>query len=118
MPGIDHAGHRDHRVGDAADRIGHAVIMNAVVAALEHRMRGHDRAKFIGRFPERIEQGIVEHPALALCLGADHDALEADGMGFAQHLGGKLAILGRHGGERDEARLGLGCLGQMRVDQA
>ena len=92
--------------------------MNAIVTALEHRMRRHDRAKFIGRFPERIERGIVEHAALAFRLGADHDALEAGGMGFAQHLGGKLAILGRHGGERDEARLGLGGLRQMRVDEA
>ena len=91
--------------------------MNAVVAALEHRMDEHDRAKFVGGFPERRQRGIVEHAAFAFGLGADHGALEAGGMRLAQHFGGARAVLQRHGGERHEARLAHRGLRQMGVDQ-
>jgi hypothetical protein len=50
---IDQARHRDQRVRDATDGIRHAVIMHAIVAALEHRMNEDDRTEFIRRFPER-----------------------------------------------------------------
>ena len=63
--------------------------------------------RFVGRRPERIEGGVVEHAADALRLRPDHRAGEAGRMRLAQHFGGAGAVLQRHGGERHEARLGL-----------
>ena len=69
--------HGDQRVGDAAERVRHAVVVHAVVAALEHRMDEQRAAELVGRAPERIERGIVEHAADALRLRADHRACKA-----------------------------------------
>ena len=62
-------------------------------------------AELVGRAPERIERGIVEHAADALRLRPDHRACKARRMRLAQHLRGARAVLQRHGGERDQARL-------------
>ena len=54
VAGIDQPRHRDQRVGDAPDRIGHAVIMHAVIAAFEHGMDEDHRFQLVGGFPERL----------------------------------------------------------------
>ena len=117
MAGIDDAAHRDQRVGDAADRIGHAIVMHPVVAALEDRMDEERRAQFMGRLPEGLQRGIVQHAADALWLGADHGSGHARRMALAQHLRRAGAILQRHGGQRHEALFLLGEGLQMLIDE-
>ena len=74
VPGEENAAHRDQRIGDAADRINHAVVMHARVSALEHRMDEQDRAEVVGCLPKRVERGIIKNSTDAFRLRADHGA--------------------------------------------
>ena len=118
MAGIDQPRHRDQGVGDAADRIGHAVIVHAVVAALEHRMDEHHRRR-ARRPPPRTDRatGSSSTPPTPFGWVPIIAPVKPAAMRLAQHFGRARAVLQRHGGERNEPRLALGGLRQMRVDQ-
>jgi len=104
-------------IGDAADPIGETERLHPAVTGIEARMDVHDRAGRIGRGPERIEVGIVEHRSDAARQRADHDAGKPRIDRGLQHGGGARAVLQRHGGERNETWLGFGRGEQRVVDE-
>jgi hypothetical protein len=117
VAGRDQSADGDERIGDAADGIGETVIVDACVAGVEGRMNVDDGASVVGGLPERREIGCIQHAADAAGERADHHAGKTSRYGRAQHFGRSGAILQGNGGQRHEARLRLGSLSQMRVDE-
>ena len=106
------------RIGHTTHRADKTVSLEPVIARAECRMN-EKRCLARGRhLPERLQIGVVEHAGSALGLGADHRAVESGFERLFENLGGMLAALHRHGGERHQRRQRLDALDEVLVVEA